>query len=60
MAPGAAVAVGMVYAAELALAAGYLNETIVDRTRAILKSLNLSSGLPGGSLERTSRNYAPG
>lgn len=45
---GAAVAVGMVYAAELALAAGYLNETIVDRTRAILKSLNLPVGYRGG------------
>ena len=44
---GAAVAVGMVYAAELALAAGYLNETIVDRTRAILKSLNLPVGYRG-------------
>ena len=41
---GAAVAVGMVYAAELALAAGYL---IVDRTRAILKSLNLPVGYRG-------------
>ena len=45
---GAAVAVGMVYAAELALAAGYLDETIVDRTRAILKSLNLPVGYRGG------------
>ena len=44
---GAAVAVGMVYAAELALAAGYLDETIVDRTRAILKSLNLPVGYRG-------------
>ena len=44
---GAAVAVGMVYAAELALAAGYLNETIVERTRAILKSLNLPVGYRG-------------
>ena len=41
---GAAVAVGMVYAAELALAAGYLDETTVDRTRSILKSLNLPVG----------------
>ena len=44
---GAAVAVGMVYAAELALATGYLDETIVDRTRAILKSLNLPVGYRG-------------
>ena len=44
---GAAVAVGMVYAAELALAAGYLDETIVARTRAILKSLNLPVGYRG-------------
>lgn len=44
---GAAVAVGMMYAAELALATGYLDETIVDRTRAILKSLNLPVGYRG-------------
>ena len=41
---GAAVAVGMVYAAELSLAAGYLDEETVDRTRRILKSLGLPTG----------------
>lgn len=38
---GAAVAVGMVYAAELSLAAGYLDEATVDRTRKICESVGL-------------------
>ena len=38
---GAAVAVGMVFAAELSLAAGYADEALVDRTRSILTSLDL-------------------
>lgn len=38
---GAAVAVGMVFAAELSLAAGYLDEKTVDRTREICASLGL-------------------
>lgn len=44
---GAAVAVGLVYAAELGLAAGYLTEEIVDRTRSICQSLNLPVTYPG-------------
>lgn len=38
---GAAVAVGMVYAAELALATGHADEALVARTRSILESLGL-------------------
>lgn len=38
---GAAVAVGMVYAAELSATAGSLDPAVVDRTRAILESLGL-------------------
>lgn len=43
---GAAVAVGMVFAAELSLAAGYLDEATVDRTRAICTSLGLPISYP--------------
>lgn len=43
---GAAVAVGMVFAAELSLAAGYLDEATVDRTRAICESLGLPVSYP--------------
>lgn len=43
---GAAVAVGMVYAAELGLAAGYLDEATVDRTRAICESVGLPTSYP--------------
>ena len=38
---GAAVSVGMVYAAELALATGHADEELVARTRRILESLGL-------------------
>ena len=38
---GAAVAVGMVYAAELARLAGRLEDTVVDRHRAVLESVGL-------------------
>ena len=38
---GAAVAVGMVYAAELSLATGHADEELVARTRRILESLGL-------------------
>ena len=38
---GAAVSVGMVYAAELALAPGHADEELVTRTRRILESLGL-------------------
>lgn len=41
---GAAVAVGMVYAAELALLTGHLSADIVDRHRSILTLLELPTG----------------
>ena len=41
---GAAVAVGMVFAAELSAAAGSLDPAVVLRTRAILESLGLPTG----------------
>lgn len=43
---GAAVAVGMVYAAELGLAAGYLDDATVDRTRALCEQLELPTSYP--------------
>jgi len=45
---GAAVSVGMVFAAELALLAGKLDESVVDRHRAILTSLTLPIDYPVG------------
>jgi 3-dehydroquinate synthase len=45
---GAAVAIGMVYAAELARLAGRLSDDIVDRHRSILTSLQLPVGYPVG------------
>ncbi|MBM7050495.1 3-dehydroquinate synthase [Rothia sp. ZJ1223] len=44
---GAAVAVGMVFAAELALAAGRLDEATVDRTRRICELLGLPTSYRG-------------
>lgn len=41
---GAAVAVGMVFAAELSSAAGNLDPSVVDRTRRILQSVGLPTG----------------
>lgn len=49
---GAAVAVGMVFAAELSLAAGYLAEATVDRTRAICTSLGLPISYPADRWEK--------
>lgn len=43
---GAAVAVGMVYAAELSLLAGFLDEATVDRTRSICESVGLPTTYP--------------
>lgn len=43
---GAAVAVGMVFAAELSLAAGYLDEASLERTRSICQSLGLPTSYP--------------
>ncbi|MCU1582463.1 MAG: 3-dehydroquinate synthase [Microbacteriaceae bacterium] len=45
---GAAVAVGMMYAAELARLAGRLPDSIVDRHRSILESLQLPTTYPLG------------
>jgi 3-dehydroquinate synthase len=45
---GAAVAVGMMYAAELARLAGRLPDSIVDRHRSILQSLQLPVNYPLG------------
>ncbi|WP_210505690.1 3-dehydroquinate synthase [Naasia sp. SYSU D00057] len=45
---GAAVAVGMVYAAELARLAGRLSDAAVDRHRSVLGSLGLPMEYPAG------------
>lgn len=45
---GAAVAIGMVYAAELARLTGRLSDDVVDRHRSILTSLQLPVGYPVG------------
>ncbi len=45
---GAAVAVGMVFAAELSRLAGGLDDATVERTRRILASLTLPTGYPLG------------
>jgi len=45
---GAAVAVGMVYAAELARLTGRLGDSVVDRHRTILSSLQLPIDYPAG------------
>jgi 3-dehydroquinate synthase len=43
---GAAVAIGMVYAAELARTAGYLDDATAGRHRAVLSALGLPTGYP--------------
>lgn len=45
---GAAVAIGMVYAAELARLTGRLPDAVVDRHRSILTSLQLPISYPTG------------
>jgi 3-dehydroquinate synthase len=45
---GAAVSVGMMYAAELARLAGRLSDDVVDRHRSILESLQLPTTYPAG------------
>ena len=45
---GAAVAIGMVYAAELGRLTGRLSDEVVDRHRSILTSLQLPIGYPAG------------
>ncbi|AEG44374.1 3-dehydroquinate synthase [Isoptericola variabilis] len=49
---GAAVAVGMVFAAELARLAGKLDEAVVDRHRAILSALGLPTSYRGDRWEQ--------
>lgn len=49
---GHAVAVGMVYEAELAKAAGLLDQQAVDRHRRILESVGLPTTYDGSSLEK--------
>ena len=49
---GAAVAVGMVYVAELARLAGRLDETTADRHRTVLERVGLPTSYSGGSWER--------
>ncbi|MBW8480995.1 3-dehydroquinate synthase [Actinomadura parmotrematis] len=46
---GYAVAIGMVYAAELARLAGRLPQSAVDRHRAVLASVGLPVSYPGGA-----------
>jgi len=45
---GAAVAVGMMFAAELGRLTGSLSDAVVDRHRSILTSLSLPTEYPGG------------
>ncbi|MET0806402.1 MAG: 3-dehydroquinate synthase [Lacisediminihabitans sp.] len=45
---GAAVSIGMVYAAELGRLTGRLSDAVVDRHRSILTSLQLPVGYPAG------------
>ena len=45
---GEAVAIGMVYAAELALRSGHLGPDVVDRHREVLSALGLPTAYPGG------------
>jgi 3-dehydroquinate synthase len=45
---GAAVAIGMMYAAELARLTGRLSDSVVDRHRSILESLQLPVTYPAG------------
>jgi 3-dehydroquinate synthase len=49
---GAAVAVGMVYVAELARLAGRLDETTADRHRVVLERVGLPTSYAGGSWEQ--------
>jgi 3-dehydroquinate synthase len=49
---GEAVAIGMTYAAELALRSGHLDAGVVARHRSVLSSVGLPTGYPGGSFEQ--------
>ena len=46
---GEAVAIGMVYAAELARRAGHLSDDVVSRHRAVLESVGLPTAYEGGA-----------
>jgi 3-dehydroquinate synthase len=48
---GAAVSVGLVFAAELARHAGRLDDATADRHRAVLESIGLPTGYPAGVLD---------
>lgn len=48
---GVAIAIGMVYAAELARLTGHLADSVVDRHRRIFNLLELPVGYPGGRWE---------
>lgn len=49
---GAAVSVGMVFAAELAFLAGYIDESLVRRHREVLSSLGLPVSYAGGNWKK--------
>ena len=55
---GAAVSVGMVYAAELALATGHADEELVARTRRILESLGLPTSYKADAWPSCSKQCA--
>ncbi len=48
---GEAVAIGMVFAAELALRSGHLSEEVVARHRSVLASVGLPTSYPGAAWE---------
>ena len=49
---GEAVAIGMTYAAELALRAGRLSPSVVTRHRSVLSSVGLPTSYPDGSFDQ--------
>ena len=55
---GAAVAVGMMFAAELARLSGRLSDEVADRHRSILESLSLPVELPARALADAARDDA--
>ena len=55
---GAAVSVGLVFAAELARHAGRLDDATADRHRAVLESIGLPTGYAAGALPDLSRPCA--
>ena len=57
---GAAVSVGMMFAAELARSVGRLSDADADRHRSILESLGLAHHVPPRPLAGPPRRHAPG